>query len=278
MNYIETKIIIEPNTQDNRDILTAMLAQIDYESFTDCTGGILAYIPEPVFNPDTLTQTIGSINSLFDNIQHTNKTIEDQNWNQQWEQNFEPITIKNQCIIRAPFHSPATNYKYELIIEPKMSFGTGHHATTELMVTTMLNLNLNNKTILDMGCGTGVLAILASKMGASSILAVDIDNWAYENTIENTERNNTKNIETLMGGANLLNNKLFDIILANINRNILLADMQNYYNCLNINGQLLMSGFYVSDLQIITNKANELKLKYISHIEKDNWVAALFTK
>ena len=278
MNYIEVDFIIKPVTSENREIIAAMLGQIEFESFADTKQGLQAYIQEPLFNEKLMNSTLISIKSALDTLNHTIKLIEDKNWNAEWEKNFDPIYINKDCVIRAPFHKAEPNYKYELIIEPKMSFGTGHHSTTALMIKQMLNIDFSDKEVLDMGCGTGVLGILASFKKAKKVLAIDIDNWAYENTIENAERNNISNMSVKQGNASLLNKNLFDILLANINRNILLNDMATYVDSLKNGGTLLLSGFYLQDLETISEKAEQLGLTYINHIENDNWVSVKYTK
>ena len=278
MNYIEVNFEFTPVSNENREIIAAMLGQIEFDSFSDTKKWIQAYIQESQFSEDLMNDTLENVKLIFDNFNYTITTIEDKNWNAEWEKNFEPIHISEECRIRAPFHSSEPKYKYEIIIEPKMSFGTGHHATTALMMKQILDFDFSNKEVLDMGCGTGVLGILASLKNAKNVYAVDIDNWSFENTIENAERNNIKNISIKKGDASLLVGKHFDVILANINRNILLNDMAMYVNSINNNGSLILSGFYSQDLPIISDKANQLGLKYENHIENDSWVAVKFSK
>ena len=278
MDYIETKLHFHPVTEENCDILSAMLGEIGYESFAENEIGLNAYIQEASFNEISLNNLIQSIENLFQKIYFESKIIKDQNWNQEWEKNFPPTFIDKTCLIKAPFHNIDEKYPYEIIIEPKMSFGTGHHATTASMVRLMAELEFSNKSVLDMGCGTGVLAIFASMKNAQNVLAIDIDSWSYENTIENIERNNCKNIDVKLGDADLLNDQKFDTILANINRNILLNDMPVYESCMKNGSKLLLSGFYTEDLALIKEKADELGLTYIKHISENNWVAALFNK
>lgn len=271
MDYIEVSFAFDEVSADQREIIVALLGYIEFESFSDTKNGIQAYIPEPLFDESLMNDTLSSLELKFT---YKFNLIKDQNWNAEWEKSFNPINIDNRCQIRAPFHEKKDNIKYDLVIEPKMSFGTGHHETTTLMVKTMLDIDFNNKNVLDMGCGTGVLAILASKQNSNQVTAIDIDSWAYENTLENIERNNTSNIIAKQGDASLLMNESFDIILANINRNILLSDMSLYVGCLKENGYLVLSGFYSQDLPIILEKAQQIGLKYESHIDYNNWVAA----
>lgn len=272
MNYIEVKFT---NTEEQNDILLAFLSDTEYEMFDTSDNGLNAYIREENFSEEILNAIIETIpNSKT--ISYTFSSIPDRNWNEEWESSFEPVIISDKVVIRAPFHEQFQNCKYELIIEPKMSFGTGHHPTTTLMVEMMLELELEEKELLDMGCGSGVLAILAYKMNARKILAVDFDEWAYENTIENCERNNSTSIEVIKGNVNAIKSRKFDIILANINRNILLADTISYVNCLNKNGYILQSGFLNEDEKLLIQNAESSGLKHIKTNQKEKWSAILF--
>ena len=272
MNYIEVKFT---NTEEQNDILLAFLSDTEYEMFDTSDNGLNAYIREENFSEEILNAIIETIpNSKT--ISYTFSSIPDRNWNEEWESSFEPVIISDKVVIRAPFHKQFQNCKYELIIEPKMSFGTGHHPTTTLMVEMMLELELEEKELLDMGCGSGVLAILAYKMNARKILAVDFDEWAYENTIENCERNNSTSIEVIKGNVNVIKNRKFDIILANINRNILLSDTISYVNCLNKNGYILQSGFLNEDEKLLVQNAELSGLKHIKTNQKEKWSAILF--
>ncbi|MGB2758985.1 MAG: 50S ribosomal protein L11 methyltransferase, partial [Maribacter stanieri] len=206
---------------------------------------------------------------------HDYKEIEQENWNATWEQNFQPIIIDDVCMIRAPFHDKI-KVEYDIVIEPIMSFGSGHHETTHMMLQHILQLDVKDKTVLDMGSGTGVLAILAGMRGATTIDAIDIDNWCYLNAKENVERNNMDFISVYEGDAALLKGKKYDLIIANINRNILLADMPKYVQSLNSGGVLLLSGFYTEDLDMITQKCVDLELKFEKNLERNNWVAAKY--
>lgn len=205
------------------------------------------------------------------------KEIEQVNWNSEWEKNFKPIQVEDKVSIRAPFH-PKTDLPYEIVIEPKMSFGTGHHETTYAMLQQLLNLELVNKSVLDMGCGTGILAIFAEMKGAKPIDAIDIDAWCYENSLENIKRNNCSNISVYKGDASLLANKKYDVIIANINRNILLNDIGTYSQSLNEKGILLLSGFYKEDIQTIDEEALKYSLKKEIVLEKNKWVSIKYLK
>ena len=278
MDYIELICKISAdNIQEIAGILTAELNEIGYESYDETDHGLNAYILEKFFDIKKVKQLqINTIPGV--SIDYTYEVIKTQNWNEVWEKNFEPILIEDQCLIRAPFHKDIPKTKFEIVIEPKMSFGTGHHETTYLMLKTMLDLDLDGKIVLDMGCGTGVLAILASLKGAVDITAIDIDEWAYNNTLENIERNNCPNIKVFQGDASLLTNQKFDIIIANINRNILMDDIKHYSKVLKQNGTLLLSGLYDEDLAMIKEEAAEHDIEYVNHLVMHNWVAAEFYK
>ncbi|MFA6403213.1 MAG: 50S ribosomal protein L11 methyltransferase [Salinivirgaceae bacterium] len=278
MNYIEVAFSFEPAIPENREIIAALLSEVDFESFSDTKNGVNGYIQESIFSEETMKAVLVPLYHSFENLEYLITAIPDQNWNEQWEKNFEPIKIDNQCYIRAPFHSKDSHFAYEKIIEPKMSFGTGHHATTVLMIKMILSLDLQGKRVLDMGCGTGVLGILASMKKAYWVIGIDVDSWAYENSLENAQRNKISNFEIKIGNASLLEQETFDVILANINRNILLQDMELYVNTMKIGSQLVMSGFYLNDLTIITEKAKQLGLTYQNHIENEQWVAVRFSK
>ncbi|KAA2218304.1 MULTISPECIES: 50S ribosomal protein L11 methyltransferase [Maribacter] len=271
--YMEYKFLIAP-LQPASDILIAELGEVGFESFVEEETGVLAYIQKEEWSENILDGLYILNNGNFD-ISFTCKEIAQENWNATWERNFQPILVDDRCMVRAPFHEPL-NVEYDIIIEPKMSFGTGHHETTHMMLQHILTLELDDKTVLDMGCGTGVLAILASKRGAKELDAIDIDNWCYLNSQENVERNGIGNISVFEGDAALLGERKYDVIIANINRNILLEDIPTYVDCLKKEGVLLVSGFYLEDLSLITEKCNEVGLRFEKNLEKNNWVAAKY--
>ena len=256
------------------EILIAELGYAGFESFVETDEGVTAYIQKEECN-DGILNDIQILNSNEFEITFTFDEIEQTNWNKEWEKNFNPIIVDDACSVRAPFHDKP-NTTYDIIIEPKMSFGTGHHETTHMMIQHILKNDFTNKSVLDMGCGTGVLAILAEMKGAKRIDAIDIDNWCYLNSKENIDRNNCNHISVYEGDTGLLKGKKYDVIIANINRNILLRDLSKYANCLNTNGILLLSGFYNSDISLIEAACNELMLKFNEKIEKNNWVALKF--
>jgi ribosomal protein L11 methyltransferase len=226
---------------------------------------------------ENLLDKINILNSPLFAITYTRQEIAQVNWNEEWEKNFSPILVDSVCSVRAPFHEKP-DVKYDIVIEPKMSFGTGHHETTWMMLRHILKNNWEGKKVLDMGCGTAVLAILAEKKGARPIDAIDIDNWCYQNSIENAERNNCSHITVEEGDASLLEGREYDCIIANINRNILLDDLKAYADSLRGDGELYLSGFYKEDLPAITEECNKNKLRYVEELERNNWVAVKFIK
>ena len=278
MNYIQlTCTITSENMELAREILTQQLADDGFESFEDTPQGLSAYIPEKSYN-ETLRSSLPTNIMGVGNATYTASVIMDQNWNEEWEKNFQPITIADKCFIRAPFHAKNETIPFEIVIEPKMAFGTGHHETTSLMIEQMLSIDFTGKQVLDMGCGTGILAIMASKLKASHILAIDIDEWAFENTRENCFMNKVENVTITQGDVELLSEKKFDIILANINRNILLVQISSYAKALAPQGLLLMSGIYRSDFDIISQTTKDCGFANINLVEKNNWIAVLFRK
>jgi ribosomal protein L11 methyltransferase len=275
VNYIGYTFKVLPK-EPGTEILIAQLGFAGFESFVENEDGVTAYIQEGDWNSQML-ENIQILNSEEFQITFEQEIIEQTNWNSEWEKNFNPIQVGNKVSIRAPFHKNP-NLTYDIIIEPKMSFGTGHHETTHMMVQHLLNLDLKDKKTLDMGCGTGILAIFAEMKGAQPIDAIDIDNWCYLNSIENVERNNCMYISVFEGDASLLINKKYDVIIANINRNILLNDMSKYVNCLNENGIILFSGFYKEDISIIDAEVSKYGLTLDKTLERNNWVSLKYIK
>lgn len=273
MNYIEYIFNIKP-LQPASEILIAQLGEVGFESFVETENGVEAYIQKSEWNENVL-QNIQILSSSEFEISYTSSEIEQINWNEAWEKNFDPIEVDSRCAVRAPFH-PKKNVQYEIIIEPKMSFGTGHHETTFMMLQFILDADFKEKTVLDMGCGTSVLAILASMRGAKTVEGIDNDDWCVENSIENIERNNCTNIDVYLGDANSINSKKYDVVIANINRNILLDDMEAYRQTMSKGGELYLSGFYKEDLPIIKDCCEKLDYKFVENKTKNNWVAAKF--
>lgn len=274
-NYIEYNFTITPR-EVGAEILVAELAEVGFDSFVDTEDGLLAYIQEPLWNEAILSDIYILQNPDF-SASYTYKTIPQVNWNEEWEKNFEPIVVEGACTVRAPFHPTATT-PYEIVITPKMSFGTGHHETTYMMLQFLLTLDLKGKRVLDMGCGTSVLAIMAEKRGAAEVLAVDIDDWCVENSLENIAHNACEHISVLLGDASQLNGRTFDLIIANINRNILLADIPHYAASLTHGGTLLLSGFYTEDIPAITEQCTAHALRFVQNLERNNWAVVQFTK
>ena len=273
--YLGYHFKIEPLALGS-EILIAELGEKAFESFTETETGISAFVQKSLWTEDILNDINILENPEF-KISYSFEEIEQVNWNQEWEKNFEAIDVDGRCHVRAPFH-PKTNAEYDIVIEPKMSFGTGHHETTHMMIQHLLETDVTNLKTLDMGCGTAILAILAEMKGAQPIDAIDIDNWCYLNSIENAERNNCKNITVYEGDAGLLVGKKYDFIIANINRNILLNDMQAYVNCLNPKGTILFSGFYEEDIPFIDASCTEKDLQFIKKFSRNNWVSLKYVK
>jgi len=271
--YIEYNFTVQP-PQPASEILISELGAVGFESFVEEADGVLAYIQQADWRDDML-ESVGILSNPNFKIAFVRKEIAQENWNEVWEQNFHPIMVDDVCMIRAPFHEKQ-DVSYDIVIEPKMSFGTGHHETTHMMLQHILELEMEGKAVLDMGCGTGVLAILAAMRGASPVDAVDIDNWCYLNAKENVARNNVDFIQVQEGDASLLKDRRYHVIIANINRNILLGDIGTYVSCLSPDGILLLSGFYIEDLEVITQKCREEGLRLEKNIEKNNWVAAKY--
>ena len=278
MNYFEINFFIDPFEEYISDVLISELGEIGFDSFVSTETGLVAYALETAFDEAKLKDLLSDF-PFEASIDYKVTQIESKNWNEEWEKHyFEPIVIGNECVIHSSFHKNVPKAKYDIVIDPKMAFGTGHHETTSLVIGRLLQMDLQNKSLLDMGCGTAVLAILAAMRGAKDIVAIDIDTWCTENSIENIEMNNIHGIDVQLGGAELLAGLHFDIILANINRNILLADMEQYAACLSSGGELYMSGFYVQDIPLIEAEANRNGLTLIDYHEKNNWVAVKTVK
>ncbi|MBL4663817.1 MAG: 50S ribosomal protein L11 methyltransferase [Flavobacteriaceae bacterium] len=274
--YIEYDFKVKP-LQPGTEILIAELGNAGFESFVENEEGVKAYIQKNEWNSEILEDIYILSSSEFE-IKHVHKEIEQVNWNEEWEKNFDPTIVSDLCAVRAPFHEPY-GVKYEIVIEPKMSFGTGHHETTFMMLSYLLENEFEGQTVLDMGCGTSVLAILAEMRGASSIDAIDIDDWCVENSEENVTRNQCSHIKVQLGdAAKIPSVAAYNTIIANINRNILLNDMPIYVNALKNGGTLFLSGFYSADLPIISEACSKLGLRFIDNKERNNWVAAKFVK
>lgn len=278
MNFTQVNFNIQPFEEYISDILAAELAEVGFDSFVPSENGMEAFIKSTSFSENSI-QTILDEFPIEVSIDYKVTQIESKNWNEEWEKHyFEPIVIGNECVIHSTFHKNVPTAKYDIIIDPKMAFGTGHHETTSLVIAELLTMDLENKKVLDMGCGTAVLAILAAMRGAKELVAIDIDNWCTENSLENIELNKVSGIEVKLGGAELLNGQTFDIILANINRNILLNDMEQYATCLSKGGELYMSGFYKEDVPLIEAEANRNGLELLYFKDKNNWTVVKTVK
>lgn len=279
MNYIEAVFVCIPHDEIITEVLSAELGEVGFESFVDTATGLTAYIQESLYDEETVEGVLNNF-PLEAKITYTTSLIEGKDWNEEWEKNyFKPLIIDDKCIIQSTFHKEPATYEYNIYIDPKMAFGTGHHQTTELMIREILNMDFAGKSVLDMGCGTAILAILASMRGADPILAIDIDEWAYDNAKENLDLNKVSNVDVQIGGAELLtSDKTFDIVLANINRNILLNDIHVYASVLNADGVLFMSGFYTEDIPALTEECNKHSLTFVHSHNKDNWANVKFIK
>lgn len=260
---------------EQREVLVAWLESIGYEGFWEEEQALHAYVPAENYDPGELQAILDQASVPMEAV--TVRDLVPQNWNQLWESNYPPVRVGDWCQIVTPFHEVLPGIAYTLHITPKMSFGTGHHATTRLMLQALRGLNVAGSRVLDMGCGTGVLAILAARMGAGPVVAIDIDPWSQENAIENAALNGCDQIEVLLGGTEVLPAGLFDIILANINRNVLLADMEAYVEHLRPGGTLLISGFHPEDLPLLHEEAARLGLQPVEQWQEANWVARQFS-
>jgi ribosomal protein L11 methyltransferase len=272
--YYAYDFTVEPEVP-GVEILIAQLAELGFESFVERDGGVIAYIPVRDMQ-EGLLEGLSLMDSDEFSISYSTEQLDPVNWNSQWESNFEPIMVRDRCHVRAPFH-PKKEVEFDIVIEPKMSFGTGHHETTFQMLSWLLEEDVAGRSVLDMGCGTAVLAILSAKRGAERVEAIDIDPWCYENAMENAIRNECPDIIIRQGGAELLpHTPTYDLILANINRNILLQDMPAYVRSLKKDGVILFSGFYKEDLEMICRAAEGLGLSFVGHTDRNQWVAAKF--
>lgn len=277
MEYTKVQVEVTPVNQIANELLMAQMGEMGFDSFEEYEKGFNAYIPSELFkqvNISDIESPIDGVELVFDT-----EVIADQNWNNEWEKNFfQPIVIADQCVIRSSFHELDHKSQYEIIIDPRMSFGTGHHETTSLMVHYILDTDVKNLNVLDMGCGTAILGMLCSKKGAAHITGIDIDEWAYNNALENIKLNHVTNMDVLLGGAELLKEQCFDLILANINRNILLNDMAKYAEALKPGGHIFFSGFYTEDVDTINNMANQYNLALKSKKTDNNWTALAYIK
>lgn len=278
MKYFEVTFTTSPCNETVNDVVSALAGEIGFESFVEWENGVQAYIQQSLFDEEALKSMVADFPLPDTTIEYTVVEAEDKDWNEEWEKNFfQPIVIGDRCCIHSTFHKDTPQTEYEILINPQMAFGTGHHETTSSIISELLEADLQGKSVLDMGCGTSILAILASMRGAGPITAIDIDDWCVNNSRDNIALNGIENITVEWGDANLLKGREpFDVIIANINRNILLADMAQYAACMHSGSELFMSGFYVEDIPVIQEKAESLGMEFIHHREKNNWAAVKF--
>ena len=278
MKYFEVTFTNQPCNETVNDVVSALAGEIGFESFVEWENGVQAYIQQSLFDEGALKEMVENFPLPDVQITYTITEAEDKDWNEEWEKNFfQPIVIGERCCIHSTFHKDTPQTEYEILINPQMAFGTGHHETTSSIICELLDADLQGKSVLDMGCGTSILAILASMRGADPVTAIDIDDWCVNNSRDNIELNGISNITVELGDANLLKGrKPFDVIIANINRNILLADMAQYAACMHSGSELFMSGFYVQDIPAIQEKAESLGMEFVHHREKNNWAAVKF--
>lgn len=278
MQYIQVTFSFTAIEAYQQDLLISDLADIGYNTFEDTENGFAAFVDFDTYSQAQLDEVLDPYLGEFE-YNYTVTEIAAENWNEAWEKNFEPLIISDQCYIRATFHEPQPQYKYEIVIDPKMAFGTGHHQTTTMMMQYILETDVAGKSILDMGCGTAILAILASKKGAESLVAIDNDEVCYQSSLENSALNQISNLTAKCGGKEVIPQQTFDIILANINRNILLDQIEVYAKVLADGGSIFFSGFYESpDLEMITQECEKFQIRYVDHKKIGEWVAAHFKK
>ena len=278
-DYMQVRLDVEPCSEMATDILAAALAEIGYESFVPDETGVTAFVPQGKYDEVQLQSVVEQFPVEGIALSYEATFVPGQDWNEEWEKNyFKPIVVGDECVIHSTFHHDVPQARYDVLIDPKMAFGTGHHETTTLMLQAILATDFTGRAVLDMGCGTAVLAILACMKGAGPVVAVDIDEFATENAAENIRLNGVPEIEVRLGGADALRQEQFDYIFANINRNILLADMAAYVEHMKGGAHLFMSGFYVDDIPVIRAEAERLGLHVLGHTEKNRWAAVDFVK
>ena len=280
MKYFELAFTVNPCNEIVTDVLSATLGDIGFDSFVESEGGILAYVQQSLFDEEALKSVIEDFPLPDTEITYIIKVAEDKDWNAEWEKNsFQPVVIGEQCVIHSTFHTDYPKAEYDIVINPQMAFGTGHHGTTASIIQELLEADLKGKTVLDMGCGTSILSILACKRGAKAVTAIDIDDWCVNNSRDNIALNGISNITVELGDASSLKGRLpFDVVMANINRNILLADMESYVSVMHPGSEIYLSGFYVEDIPLIRSKGESLGLKFLSYSENDSWVAVKMKK
>ena len=279
-DYTKVKFAVTPNEEMATDVLAALLAEIGFESFVPEDEGMSAYVPQALYNEENIANVVAEFPIEGFEITYDCQFIEGEDWNAQWEKNyFQPIVLGEDCVIHSTFHTDVPKARYDILIDPKMAFGTGYHQTTCHMLRAILASDMSGKSVLDMGCGTALLALLARKHGAEKVVAIDIDEFAYENAKENVALNGTPDIEVRLGGADAIKESdSFDYVIANINRNILLMDMVNYVRCMHTGSQIFISGFYTEDMEVLKEEAARHGLRYLDYAENDNWAMMKFVK
>ena len=278
-DYIEVRFELSPCDEIATDVLAALLCEYDYESFVPDETGLTAYVKKELYKEEILTQVVSDF-PLENKIRYAHEIIEGQDWNSEWEKNyFKPIVVKDKCVIHSSFHKDIPQLQYDIVIDPKMAFGTGHHATTSLIIEQLLEMEMEGKSVIDMGTGTGILAILSHMRGAKNISAIEIDPVAHANAIENLKINGADIVNLILGDASSLSNlSSVDVFIANINRNIITQDIESYVCALNMGGIMLLSGFYEEDIPVIMKVAEPLGLKYVTHKVKDKWSCLKLSK
>lgn len=283
MKYLEFTFTFEPVTQDVSDLLAAVLGEAGFDSFEgdeNSPSPLRAYVRQDAFSQDALEAALQNFPMPGVKVSYTQREAEDKNWNEEWEKNyFQPLVVDGRCVVHSTFHKNVPQAEYDIVIDPRMSFGTGHHATTSQMIGEILRHDFTGKQVLDMGCGTSILAILARMKGAAACVAIDNDEWCVKNSLENIALNHLTGIDVQLGDASSLKGQgPFDYIIANINRNILLADMRAYDACLAPGGHVFMSGFYREDVRLIREEAESLGWRYEHEHEQDRWACVVFVK
>lgn len=278
-DYIEVRFELSPCDETATDVLAAMLCDVEFESFVPDADGLTAYVKRELYNENNVDEIVADF-PMPVKINWSKVVIEGQDWNSEWEKNyFRPIVVGDKCVIHSSFHKDIPKVEYDIVIDPKMAFGTGHHATTSLIIRRLLDMDMVGKSVMDMGTGTGILAILSAMRGAEPVSAIEIDEFAYVNAVENVKINGVPQIKVHLGDASLLaNEQPVDVFIANINRNIITTDIAEYAKCLKSGGVMLLSGFYEEDVPVIMKKAEPLGLAYDSHSVSDRWTCLRLTK
>ncbi len=278
-DYIEVRFDVEPCDATSTDVLAAMLCDVEFESFVPDESGLTAYVKRELYNESAIADIVKSF-PLQAQINWRAEVIEGQDWNSEWEKNyFQPIVVGDKCVIHSSFHTDIPKVEYDIVIDPKMAFGTGHHATTSLIIRQLLEMSLDGLSVMDMGTGTGILAILSAMRGAGKVSAIEIDEFAYVNAVDNVKINGEPQINVMLGDASLLaNEEPVDVFIANINRNIITADIAEYAKTLKTGGIMLLSGFYEEDVEVIMSQARLHSLDYQSHTVQDRWTCLRLVK